>query len=311
MTNEDKFWLYSFWDSIKYYASGLYHRVDNHHLFLMSGGVAFSMFVCIIPLLLIVFFTLGQFVDSPEVLSEFSSFIDNMIPYPEYAKMINDEIQYILSNLSQFRQLAGFIGVFGVIFAGSSLFSSIRTVLNTIFHPKNTIRFFYEKLWDFLLIIVVIFIFMSFLFLLPLLGTAIDFASKLDWLQKIGIGSIDQILIDLASLILIYISFFVVYLIVPVSRTKMRVVVASSISATILWKLAEFLFGYYITHVATLKHIYGVYAFLVIVAFWIYYSAISMGIAAEIGQLYYERWKKRPHKKRSRFFRDELEVVKE
>ncbi|KAA3634500.1 MAG: YihY/virulence factor BrkB family protein [Calditrichaeota bacterium] len=310
MTDADQHILVRFWDSFTYYLSGLYHRIDNHHLFLMSGGVAFSMFVCIIPLLLIVLFVLGNFVQQPEVLSEIQTFIYNLIPYPEYAKTVMGEIDNILGNLSQFRQIAGFIGVLGIIFAGSSLFSSIRTILNTVFHPKSSIRFYYEKLWDFLLIIVVIILFLIFIFLLPLLSTGLGFAERFAWFNNLGIGRFDTFLIEIASMLLIYFSFFIVYWIVPVSRTKLRIVAMSALWGTLLWKASEFLFGYYITHVATLKHIYGVYAFLVIVAFWIYYSALSMCIAAEIGQLYYERWKAKPNKKKSRFFRDELEIEK-
>jgi membrane protein len=63
----------------------------------------------------------------------------------------------------------------------------------------------------------------------------------------------------------------------------------SAIAATFFWEIARQLFGYYITNVATLNRIYGTYALLVIVAFWIYYSSILFLVGAEIGQLYRER----------------------
>jgi len=40
---------------------------------------------------------------------------------------------------------------------------------------------------------------------------------------------------------------------------------------------------------ATLNRIYGTYALIVVVAFWIYYSSILFLVGAEIGQLYRER----------------------
>ena len=58
---------------------------------------------------------------------------------------------------------------------------------------------------------------------------------------------------------------------------------------SVLWLAAKELFGYYIGHIATLKHIYGIYTFLIIAAFWMYYSAFVLIVAAEIGQLYSER----------------------
>ena len=46
-----------------HYVWGLYLRTDEHHLFLMGGGLAFSLFVCIVPFVLIVFAVLGRYRD--------------------------------------------------------------------------------------------------------------------------------------------------------------------------------------------------------------------------------------------------------
>ena len=40
-------WIYG---TIRYYLAGLYARTFDHHIFLFGGGLAFSMFVCAIPL---------------------------------------------------------------------------------------------------------------------------------------------------------------------------------------------------------------------------------------------------------------------
>ncbi|HDL01322.1 MAG TPA: hypothetical protein ENH23_03720, partial [candidate division Zixibacteria bacterium] len=135
MSNFMRKYAKKFWKSFSYYILGLYHRIDRHHIFLMSAGVAFTMFVCIIPLLLIVFFVLSNIVARPEIINEINAMIDRFIPYPEYAEMVKNEIVLKLVTLTNFNRIVGLIGVFGVIFTGSSLFSSIRTVLNKIFHP--------------------------------------------------------------------------------------------------------------------------------------------------------------------------------
>ena len=296
-----------FWDSFSYYMSGLYHRVDRHHIFLMAAGVTFTMFVCIIPLLLIIFFVLGNFVEQPEVMREINGMIDRFIPYPEYSENVKTEIAIRLKTLTDFKEIAGFIGVLGVIFAGSSLFSSIRTVLNKIFHPHKSEKFLIEKLYDFVLIAIVLILFFGLIFIIPAVSALIELASSITWLEEIGVGSLESLLIQLISIIIIFFMFFIVFWLIPMSRTRMRIVIMSAVTATIFWRIAEYMFGYYISHVVTLQHIYGVYAFLVIVAFWIYYAAFSMFVAAEIGQLYFERWEKNKNKPKSIFFEDDLE----
>jgi uncharacterized BrkB/YihY/UPF0761 family membrane protein len=48
-------------------------------------------------------------------------------------------------------------------------------------------------------------------------------------------------------------------------------------------------FGFYITHFASIERIYGAYVLVVLLAVWIYYSSIIFILGAEIGQLYRER----------------------
>ena len=82
---------------LKHYFGGLYIRMDQHHLFLFSGGLAFSLFTCIIPLILIVFWILGNFLSSEEMELQIITFINTVIPYNEYANFVK---QIIFSNPS-------------------------------------------------------------------------------------------------------------------------------------------------------------------------------------------------------------------
>lgn len=307
MSNFMRKYAKKFWKSFSYYILGLYHRIDRHHIFLMSAGVAFTMFVCIIPLLLIVFFVLSNIVARPEIINEINAMIDRFIPYPEYAEMVKNEIVLKLVTLTNFNRIVGLIGVFGVIFTGSSLFSSIRTVLNKIFHPYYIEKFLLEKLYDFVLIAIVLILFLGTIFILPVVNTVLNLANSVAWLEKIGAGALKPLLVQSVSAFVTFSMFFIVFWLIPLSRTKIRIVLVSSITATVFWRIAEFLFGFYLSHVVTLQYLYGVYAFLVIVAFWIYYAAFSMFVAAEIGQLYFERWQTEKEKHKSIFFNDDLE----
>ena len=62
-----------------------------------------------------------------------------------------------------------------------------------------------------------------------------------------------------------------------------------AIWAALLWEAAKQLFGYYIRHFPTLGIIYGAYMLVVVVAFWLYYSAVVFIIGAEIGKLFDQR----------------------
>ena len=78
---------------VKHYFGGLYYRTDRNHLFLLSGGLAFSLFVCIIPMTLIIFWLLGKFLNSAEVEVQIITLIDTLIPYETYSAFVKEIIQ--------------------------------------------------------------------------------------------------------------------------------------------------------------------------------------------------------------------------
>jgi len=60
---------------------------------------------------------------------------------------------------------------------------------------------------------------------------------------------------------------FTLYYFIPYEKIGKGVAAIGALWSTILGEIAKQIFGYYITNVATLRHIYGTYVFIVIVAF--------------------------------------------
>ena len=59
--------------------------------------------------------------------------------------------------------------------------------------------------------------------------------------------------------------------------------------AALLWEIAKQVFGFYLHNFSGLGKIYGAYALIVVVAFWVYYSSIVFIVGAEIARLYADR----------------------
>jgi membrane protein len=281
------------WNAFKrwfvHYIGGLYKRIDDHHIFLLAGGLAFSLFVCIIPLVLIIFSVVGLILEEPSVVNEINVFIDRVIPYEDYASFVKTAVFSRIDEFRVFKSLAGIIGLFGLFFASSGLFSSMRTVLNMVFRAKSKQSALISKLRDFGLIIIVLVYFLLSTTILPVLSVAAGFAGRWHFLESLRFGLGENILIGLFSFLIILIAFAFIYWAVPQVRLSRKVVFISALSAAILWALAKQFFGLYITNVFTLKKIYGAYALIVVVAFWVYYTAIVFIVGAEIGQLFRER----------------------
>jgi membrane protein len=274
---------------IKHYFGGLYNRTDDHHIFLLGGGLAFSLFVCIIPFVLIIFAVLGAILDSAQVQYQINTLIDTIIPYGEYSDYAKEIIFSRINEVVQYRTLAGIIGGFGLLFAASGLFSTMRTILNKVFAVETNVNVFVGKLRDFALVIMVLLIFFATTISMPILNFLFQLADSIEYLSFFKTGFMGHILFSLFSLFLIFVLFSILYYSVPLKKPGRKVTFISALWAAILWEAAKQLFGYYLYNYAVWGRIYGTYALIVVVAFWIYYSSVVFIIGAEIGRLFYER----------------------
>ncbi|HED38024.1 MAG TPA: YihY/virulence factor BrkB family protein [Ignavibacteria bacterium] len=274
---------------IKHYGGGLINRIDEHHVFLLAGGLAFSIFICIIPFMLIMFYILGNILDSTNMQLQVNAFIETIIPYSKYAEFVRNIIFTRINEVIEYKNIAGIIGAFGLFFAASGLFSSMRTILNRVFDIETNVHFLIGKLKDFALVLMVILIFFVATVLTPVIDFFRQAAQNFESLNFLNLSIFGHLLFSLVSLIIIFIVFAILYVTVPIRKLGKHATLISALWASILWEGAKQIFGYYLHHFTTFGRIYGTYALVIVVAFWIYYSSIVFIIGAEIGRLYTER----------------------
>ena len=271
---------------VRHYIFGLIDRIDENHLFLYSGSLAFSIFICIIPLVLIVFWILGIFLDSAEVEIQINTFIDTIIPYEAYSQFVKEILYNRITEVIQYRNVAGLVGGLGLLFAASSLFSSIRTILNKIFKCETDVNFLIGKLRDMGLILLMMLLFMAATFVLPMLEVINNVSREAGTINFIGFEYIPKLYSTIFSLAIIFTMFLFLYRVVPKIKLRKRAVAVGALTAALAWEIAKQVFGYYVYNFASYGKIYGTYALIVVIAFWIYYSAYVFLIGAEISKLF-------------------------
>lgn len=267
-----------------HFFGGLYKRAEQHHIFLMAGGLSFSLITCILPLVLIVFAVLGRVLNTPSIAAEIRLFIERAIPYQDIAVKAEEIVFSRVDEFIIYKNLAGLLGIAGLLFAASGLFSSMRTTLNTIYRVSSAGFVLLDKLRDLGLVVLVIIYFLLSTTILPGLDVSQELAQHLNILGNFGIN-LSEFALGLFSLVIIFISFFIVYFFIPNRRPRRRIILVSATTAAILWHVAQQLFEFYLTHFVTLKRIYGAYFFLIVVGFWIYYTSLVFILGAETGQL--------------------------
>ena len=297
-----------------YYLGGLFVRMSDNNLFLLCGGLAFATLLCLVPLVFLLFFVLEVILDMGAIDHLVNQAVDVLIPYPEEARYLKEILSARVSGVMTFKEAYGVSGLLILIVSASSLFSSMRTLLNAVFkvehsfgtkegetglvvvgqfknmgNPGRWIKFLHGvlpiavgKLKDITMVLLVLSIFLLLVLSLPILSAIIDVAPSL-------LHAYVTYFYGFTSLTLIFAVFLGLYWLVPHQKIRIKMLVTGAFWAALLWKITEWIFGYYLSHFASISYLYGAYVLLVAVALWIYFSAIIFIAGAQIAQLCRER----------------------
>ncbi|MDZ4723148.1 MAG: YihY/virulence factor BrkB family protein [candidate division Zixibacteria bacterium] len=276
-------------DFASHYLGGLYHKFDEHPIFLLSSGLAFSLFVTIVPMVLCAYAVLGMVVEQAAIEGDLSAMIDQAIPYPKYAEATKELLIGRAQAYGEDKKTLGLVGLVSLLFAATTLFSSMRTILNAIHHIRSTESIILSKLRDFKLMFYFLLLILLSITLLPLLNSVIDKAAWLNTGNYTEFKIVDQLVMIVSSVVTLFAAFFLLYFLLPYKRLEKKAIAVSALAAAALLVIAQKAFGFYIQNALSLEDMYGPYVVALIIVTWIYYTGIVFILGAVIGQLYRER----------------------
>ncbi len=278
---------------LNHYVVGLFKRIDEHHIFLSGGGIAFSLILSTIPILLLVFALLGNIIDPTSIEDNLSKLISTVIPYPEYAKFTTQAIMRRMPGVFQYSTAAFYLGVAGLFFTSTWLFSSMRTILNRVFGSSEDKGFLIGLVRDFGMVILLIAMVLVSTFVLPTINIFIKVTENLEILREFRVDSVVHTLFSFTSIIVVLLLFFLFYSLIPYAKLNKKVTFVGALWAPVLWELARIFFGYYVQAFLQSNKFYEAFLLIIVLLFWLFYTSILFIIGAEISQLYRERLEKK------------------
>jgi membrane protein len=270
------------------YTIRILERMEDNHIFLSAAAISFNALLCFIPLILLVFYVLGFYLETEAAIATVDTWLQKLDLFPYQREQISTMVMQLIQDFVKGSQLAGVLGGVGLIWTSSALFAALRTVLNRIYSIQDTKNIFISKLKDFAMLSIVgmaLILLTVFLYGMSLIkGIGHDvFGMQLDsWI-------FNDVLSVLAPFVLSFLLFCIVFYLVPDRRLPSRLILMSSVIAAVLWGAAKFIFAYYLENLWKFGSIYGPYAIIVATAIWIYYSSMTILLAAEVGEMNAER----------------------
>ena len=275
-------------NNLFFYLKRLYQKFDTDQIWFLSSGVSFSILWVIIPTLLIFLGILGFYFDKVDAVQKINLYINQTIPVNFELK---DKLIAAISNkafeLSKNAWITTLIGLLGVFWTMSSMFSYMRDALNRIFDIKESATFLKGKLRDFVLLLIIIVLF-SFTTIVTSIQQIDNEFINFILTSVSAVMSSSIFLLFLLPFIISYVMFFFLYRFVPHYQIPTRAVLFGTFIAAALYEIIKYLFAYYITHLSNYTAVYGAYAAIVVFMLWIYLLSLIFCIGAASSKIHME-----------------------
>jgi membrane protein len=183
----------------------------------------------------------------------------------------------------------GTLGIVGLFFTASGLFSTLRTILNDIYGIEKGKNILIAKIRDLGMVVLTLLFFLVVILINPIFQIVKGLFGKIRFLNGVDFSILDRFFIQIVPYVLSFLMMLLIYSLVPYRKMKKRVYFISALWATVLFQLAQAGFTYYVTHIANYSKIYGNVAFVIVTALWLYIISVIFILAAIIGQTYREK----------------------
>jgi YihY family inner membrane protein len=249
----------------------------NHGL-LLTGAVAHSMMLSLIPLSAVLMVAVSHFFDQKLLMEALTTEISLIAP--GFAPTLTEVLDGFLQN----RKVVGWIGLLILLFFSSMAFRVIENSIAIIFHkPMPTLKrkFWVSALMPYLFVLIAaagLIVITSANAIIDARGQLRHVFPQIDALIHHHLGSI----LYAGGVLGLVLLFTLFYKIMPVGKVSFRLALAGGVTAAILWEIIRHLLVAYYTNVSIVNVLYGSMATIIIVLLTMEAVALVLLLGAQV-----------------------------
>jgi membrane protein len=256
---------------------------------ILAAALAFYSFLALFPFILVILAAAGYVLHSSEQeLEVVRQALDRALPTSDL------QIEQQLNTIIAHRAVVGGLGLLGLVWSASNALAIFVQALRIVWEVKGRSRFLLVRLRALTLLALAI----IFLLLSVLVSSAIPLIAH--WraagvvLRLAEIRVLWRLASAAVPLTISFVTFLVLYRIVPAARIELRHVAAGAAFAAVAWEIAKGAFAWYLQRFANFDRVYGPVAAIVVLLLWMYISVVIVLIGAELASIYSLRQRGRP-----------------
>ena len=265
------------------YARRVFNGLADDNAFFLSGGVAFSLLLALVPfvLLLVVGLTFAFGREPGQAAETVVSLTETFLPRNAFEA--GAILRTIVDDVLRTRGAVGITAALGFVWTSTRLFGSLRAVL-AIVMDRDERGIVAGKLFDVVaaaaatLLVVVWVVVATFLSMGTERGTSIlaDLGVQVETL-----GTLTFLIGRLVGFMALVFTFFALYRGLPRRRPPREAALLGALVAGSMFEIARTLFAYLFSLFTPGSLYTGTIAVIVSVVFWVYYGALLFLVGAE------------------------------
>ncbi len=261
-----------------------FKKSGEDEIFTFSAAIAFYTIFSIAPLLILIVFIGGFFLEEQAVLSQIQDIAGDFLDEATIAAMN----EFVISRIAESSGIiTTIIATFVIIFGATTVISQMKISLNRIWNVREIkINSFYHFLFNRVLSFLMILIF-SALFIFSLIAEsvlAVISGMLADYFPGIEIELI-VLISQFVTISFAILSFTLIFKILPDVHARWSDVLVGAIVTTLLFMLGKYLIGFYFS-ASGIDATYRAAGSLVIFVIWVYYNILIILLGAVFTQVY-------------------------
>ena len=273
-----------------YYVRTIARKLVSVDILFLASALAFNGILTMVALLLLAAAGFGWFLNSSTAgVAQVNEILNAIFPPQPYASSIKQSILNFIADIVTYRRSISVFGVLVLLWTASSLFDALRTALHRVYELKRTKGLVASLIHDFGFVAVSLILFVVSNLSIWVFSFFEHLLEKIPGVTPVMVPGLDRAIPTLIVIILTGVMFYIVYRYMTDSKPPRTAAIISAFTTTVLWVISGKLFALYLANVSAIGKIYGGYAFIIVILFWIYYSCVVFIIGGIVGQAYWER----------------------
>ncbi len=279
-------------DTFADYARRIWAKGGQDDLFFLAGGVAYNILLAGVPFFLLLIAGLGFVLNKTEADStrDVVEFLGRLLPVGagDNAPFLDP----ILRDVSRTSGSVGLLSAAAFVWFSTRLFGTLRSVLYRVFEMGTMRGIVVGKVYDVAFTIISSVLIVAYLAISAYV--AIMRGQGLAVLRQIGVNAsvmsgVEYAIVRVLSFAVVVAIFFGIYKFIPAGPVRTMQAFVASMTTGVLFEIARNVFAMLVRNFSPASLYTGSLGALVIVVFWVYYSALLFVIGGEVAHVYDER----------------------